>query len=71
MKQVSGIYRKVAWGMLILGLWIVVGYCIRIARPHPHSSVLQLLLNMALLGVIPILLAIFMFWNLRKEQRKQ
>lgn len=70
LKQVTGFYKKVAWGMLILGVWIVVGYCIRIVRPHPHSSLLQLLLNMSFLGIVPILLAVFMFRNLRKDQRK-
>ncbi|OJJ17764.1 hypothetical protein BKI52_28290 [marine bacterium AO1-C] len=70
MKQVTGLYKKVAWGMLILGAWIVIGYCIRIIRPHPHNSLMQLLLNMTLLGVTPIILAILMFRNLKKEQKK-
>jgi len=70
LKQVTGLYKKVAWGMLILGVWIVIGYCIRIARPHPHSTVWQLLLHMALLGVPPIMIAFVMFRNLKKEREK-
>jgi len=70
LKQVSGLYKRVAWGMLILGTWIVIGYCIRVVRPHPHSTVWQLLLHMTLLGVLPIVLAIVMFRNLKKEQKK-
>lgn len=71
LKQVEGLYRKIAWIFLILGIWIVIGFCIRLLRPHPHSTTLQLIIRLLLLGGIPITCAWWMFHNLRKEKRKR
>ncbi|EAY26183.1 hypothetical protein [Microscilla marina] len=69
MKQVIGFYRKTAWTLLVLGIWIVIGYCIRLARPHPHTT--HLVINMLALGGSPIGIALWMFRNLKKEKRRK
>lgn len=69
LKQVVRFYQKTAWVLLILGVWIVIGYCIRLARPHSHTT--HLVINMLALGGTPIGIALWMFGKLRKEKRRK
>lgn len=69
LKQVVRFYRKTAWVLLILGGWIVVGYCIRLVRPHEHTT--HLIINMLGLGGTPIGVAFWMFSRLKKEKQRR
>lgn len=69
LKQVVRFYRKTAWVLLILGVWIVAGYCIRLIRPHEHTT--RLIINMLGLGGVPIGIAFWMFGKLKKEKQRK